>query len=79
MKMEYLRPELDYRLRFVVQEAWKFCRRGRRTVLNGADIFEAWRLVCGEVLPLPSDRAAPGLGLSSSRARMLAGSAGFGS
>lgn len=77
----HLRPELEFRLRLVLQEAWKFCRRARRTALTGADVYQGWNLVCGEA---PDARRAPVtrpdevLGLVTSRAMLLPGALGFG-
>ena len=80
---QHLRPELEYRLRLILQEAWKFCRRARRTILTGDDIFIAWQFVCGDVSSAShglAHIAKPGstLGLLMHRAMLQPGSQGFG-
>lgn len=78
---QHLRPELEYRLRLILQEAWKFCRRARRTTLTSDDVYQGWSLVCGEA---PESRRASGsrpgdvLGLVVSRSMLLPGATGFG-
>ena len=82
ISLQYVRPQLEYRLRLVLQEAWKFCRRARRTVLTGDDVFNAWRLVCAET-PTSLQRSAMPvsdgtIGLIKSKTELRPGSTGFG-
>lgn len=48
-----LQPELDYRLRYVVQEGWQLARLSRRTVLLAEDITLAHALLQGSLHSLP--------------------------
>ncbi len=73
----HLRPELDIRLRFIVQEAWKFCRRGKRTILSGDDIHEAFRLTSGEWTGKTLQQEEV-YGISTSKTLLRVGAAGFG-
>lgn len=51
--LSYLRPELEYRLRYVVQEAWKIARRCRRSVLLRDDIEAAHAILSGSLHSRP--------------------------
>ena len=61
-----LAPELEYRMRYIVQESWKLARRSRRAVLLSEDVSLAYALLQGTLSQLPWKQSseAEGFGLS---------------
>ena len=45
--LAYLGPEIEHRLKFIVQESWKVARRSRRAVLLPEDVTAAYATLSG--------------------------------
>jgi TATA box binding protein associated factor (TAF) len=45
---EFLKFEIEYRLRYVIQEAWKIARRSHRTILQASDVQLAHNILVGK-------------------------------
>ena len=59
----YLRPEVEYRLRYVIQEAWKIARRARRQELLASDVEAAYAYLTGSRLSTAPSRHVVNAGL----------------